>query len=381
MKKILTVMLAALMVCGIFTACAKPEEQPSAQPTKITTTESQSPASSTESPESIPTDISPTTGLPGNTVYKPIMVQIDNAANARPQTGISYADIVYETDVDGSDTRLTALYNDAINGADAPEELIVGPVRSSRYYFQWIQGEWDALYVHMGGPDSTSVAGTDIWGESSEHIQQRINGAGKHAVNSDLFFPLIKGKPVSDFAGIDLMKALAIYDYTPKQLQTFQFYPLQDYADQHELSKIEFPFFRDKGFISYEYDKEKDKLLRFMKGNEFKDATTGEQVEVQNLIVEFVNDQAAGSQAAEADRRIVDVKGSGDAMFVVHGKLMKGTWQRASYDSPTTYLLENGERLTLAPGNTWIEMHPTGKEVVATLADGSTETTIGKSNE
>lgn len=134
MKKILIVMLAVLLACSIFAACSKPaEEEPSVQPTVITAETPQPTEAATTTPDAVPTDVSPTTGLPGNTTYKPIMVQIDNADAARPQTGISYADIVYETDVDGSDTRLTALYNDQING-DAPEELVVGPVRSSRYY-------------------------------------------------------------------------------------------------------------------------------------------------------------------------------------------------------------------------------------------------------
>ena len=73
-------MLAAIVACSIFTACSQPvEEEPSVQPTVI---EAATPApAETPAPEASadPTEISPTTGLPGNTVYKPIMVQIDNA--------------------------------------------------------------------------------------------------------------------------------------------------------------------------------------------------------------------------------------------------------------------------------------------------------------
>ena len=306
------------------------------------------------------------------------MVQIDNADAARPQTGISYADIVYETDVDGSDTRLTALYNDAVNGVDAPGELTVGPVRSSRYYHQWIQEEWDALYVHMGGPDQTSKDETDIWGSSSEHIKQRINGAGKHASNEGLFFPLKDGHSQSEYAAIDLMKALDIYDYEPQALQSLTFYPQQDYADQPEISEIGLYFFGNKTpLASYEYDSSSDKLLRSTRGKEHTDAATGGQLEVQNVIVQFVNDSAA-DDGPGSDRRIVDVKGSGDALFVIHGKLMKGTWERPTYDSATSYKLESGEEITLAPGNTWISMLPAGKDVAVTYADGTDETISGE---
>lgn len=364
------------MVCGVFTACAKPVEEPSAAPTQITSA-TEAPSATPEPTNTDPTDVSPTTGMPGNTTYKPIIVQIDNAVGARGyQEGLSYADIVYETDVDGGDTRFTALYNDAINGENAPEELIVGAVRSSRYYHQRIQQEWDALYVHMGGPDATSNEGTDIWGPSAEHIQQRINGAGKHAVNTELFFPLVSGKSASEYAGIDLMKALAIYDYTPEALQSFTFYPAQDYADQPEITNIDLGFFGKSNFASYEYDKTNDKLLRSMKGKEMKDATNGEQIAVQNVIVQYVNDKAA-NDGPKSDRRIVDLRGSGDALFVIHGKLMKGTWERPSYEDKTIYKLESGEEITLAPGNTWISMIPTGSEVGVTFADGTDETITG----
>lgn len=379
MKKILTVLLAALMVCGVFTACSKPAEEPSAAPTTITTeTQEPSAAPATETPDAIPTDVSPTTGLTGNTTYKPIIVQIDNeSAKARPQTNIQAADVVYETPVEASDVRLTALYNDAINGEDAPDEFTVGPVRSTRYYHQRIQQEWDALFVHNGGPDSTGVSETNIWGESSDHIKQRINGAGKHATHTELFFALKKGSPVSAYAGVDLMKALELYDYTPESLQSFTFYPLKDYADEPEIEKIELSFYKSPGFVSYEYDKDKDKLIRSMNGKEFEDAVTEAPVEVQNLVIQYV-DGIKDTGSSEGSRKIVTLEGSGKAEYVIHGKHLTGTWERPSYTDKTTYRLDSGEEVTFTPGNTWIEIHPSEHDVVTTFADGTEETNNGQ---
>ncbi|MEG2575680.1 MAG: DUF3048 domain-containing protein [Christensenella sp.] len=373
MKRILTILLTAVMVCGIFTACAKPAEvAPSAKPTVVTAETPAPTEAPTATPDAIPTNVSLTTGLEGNTTYKPIIVQIDNEPPARPQTGVQAADIVYETPIEGADTRLTCLYNDAINSADAPEKLTVGPVRSSRYYHQWIQGEWDAIYVHNGGPDATAHEETDIWGESAEHIKLRVNGAGKHASHTDLFYALRKGSPLSAFAGIDLMKVAELYDYTPEPLQAFKFYPLEAYADAKTIDTISMPFLNGKDtFVSYTYDAGKDKLLRFMKGKEFKDTATDAQIEVQNLVVEYT--RVAGAGSGEGDRKVVDVKGSGDAEFIIHGKHLKGTWERPSYDEKTTYKLENGEELTFAPGNTWIEIHPAEAEAKVTYGGDSAE--------
>ena len=59
---------------------------------------------------------------------RPIQVSIDNAAPARPQSGLSAADIIFEYPVEGSITRIQAIFYTKL-----PET--VGPVRSARPYF------------------------------------------------------------------------------------------------------------------------------------------------------------------------------------------------------------------------------------------------------
>lgn len=54
-----------------------------------------------------------------------LVVKIDNVAAAKPQTGLSAADVVYVEPVEGGLTRLAALYS-----ARLPD--VVGPVRSAR---------------------------------------------------------------------------------------------------------------------------------------------------------------------------------------------------------------------------------------------------------
>lgn len=64
------------------------------------------------------------TGLPGND-NEILVVKIDDTNQARPQTGIEDADVVYIEQVEGGDTRIAALYS-----SKYPE--VVGPVRSAR---------------------------------------------------------------------------------------------------------------------------------------------------------------------------------------------------------------------------------------------------------
>ncbi|RLC31408.1 DUF3048 domain-containing protein, partial [Candidatus Woesebacteria bacterium] len=62
---------------------------------------------------------------------RPIAIIVENHADARPQSGLSKADIVYEAVAEGGITRFLGIY---YCGA-AAEDVIASPVRSARVYF------------------------------------------------------------------------------------------------------------------------------------------------------------------------------------------------------------------------------------------------------
>ena len=69
--------------------------------------------------------LSPFTGEPVTALRRVLAVKIDNIAQARPQTGLTRADIVYVLPVEGGLSRLLAVFS-----SDAPP--LVGPVRSAQ---------------------------------------------------------------------------------------------------------------------------------------------------------------------------------------------------------------------------------------------------------
>ena len=79
----------------------------------------------------------------------PVAVMIDNLKEARPQSGLSKASVVYEAEAEGRITRYLAIY---AGGKDVGE---IGPIRSARSYFvDWAE-EFSAAYIHCGGsPDA-----------------------------------------------------------------------------------------------------------------------------------------------------------------------------------------------------------------------------------
>ena len=93
------------------------------------------------------TEASNLTGLkvPIGTNKRPVTaVMIENSPDARPQSGLRDAGVVFEAVAEGGITRFLALFQDT-----KPD--YVGPVRSARpYYVRWMLG-FDANYAHAGG--------------------------------------------------------------------------------------------------------------------------------------------------------------------------------------------------------------------------------------
>ena len=123
---------------------------PSASPTPTpvpTATPSPTPI---PSPTPSPTParvLAPLTGLPmsaENATRVPIAVMIDDHPDARPQVGLSSADVVWHAPAEGGIPRYMAVFHSHI-------QTDIGPVRSARDYFVQWAAELGAVYAHSGG--------------------------------------------------------------------------------------------------------------------------------------------------------------------------------------------------------------------------------------
>ncbi|MBV9279669.1 MAG: DUF3048 domain-containing protein, partial [Chloroflexi bacterium] len=83
-----------------------------------------------------------------------IAVTIDNYyPDARPQSGLGAASVVFETLAEGGVTRLMAVYLEH-------DPTVVGPVRSTRIYFDDWAAAYHAILAHVGGNDD---AAAQLW--------------------------------------------------------------------------------------------------------------------------------------------------------------------------------------------------------------------------
>lgn len=76
---------------------------------------------------------------------RPIAIMVPNTDKAS-QYGLSQASVLYECSVENSLTRLMGIWDDW-RGLDK-----IGNIRSSRDYYIYWAFEWDAIFVHYGGP-------------------------------------------------------------------------------------------------------------------------------------------------------------------------------------------------------------------------------------
>lgn len=143
MKRFLCLLMIVALAASLLVACGdkKPAESVSSQ---------QEPAveATPEPTPEPPYEANPLTGEPKGADYvdgrRMTAVMVNNIVAARPQRGLSAADMLFEIKVEGGITRFMALYN---NYEDIKE---VGPIRSARDQFFRLVLTWQPLYIHDG---------------------------------------------------------------------------------------------------------------------------------------------------------------------------------------------------------------------------------------
>src|SRR5690625_3183909 len=139
MRKSYIYFISVIIMLVVMSGCAKDETSGSApepEPKEENNT------------ENVTLQTFPFSGLEteGEVNQRAYAVMVNNHAQARPQTGLSKADIVFEMLTEGDITRFLAIYQ-----SDIPE--VVGPVRSAREYYFTLAENYDAIYVYHGAAD------------------------------------------------------------------------------------------------------------------------------------------------------------------------------------------------------------------------------------
>ncbi|MBS7346385.1 MAG: DUF3048 domain-containing protein [Candidatus Sacchiramonaceae bacterium] len=267
-----------------------------------------------------------------------VSVMIENSPNARPQSGLQEAGVVFEAVAEAGITRFLALYQN-----ESPE--LIGPVRSVReYYIDWAGG-FDASLAHVGGSYQALQRMRD---GKHKDIDQFFN-AGTFWRATDKYAP---HNVYTNFKNLT-----AIHQANNWNSSNFQAFERKDKALEGEeytpATNININFSSATYNTSYSYNSETKSYNRSMAGAPHLDREK-DQISPKNIIAMKVD------MWLDTDGYHNQIKtlGQGEAIFFIDGKVINGSWNKDSETSPLIFKDSSGKSIKFNRGQTWISAVP-----------------------
>ena len=262
-------------------------------------------------------------------------VQIENSGEARPQSGLINADVVFEAVAEGGITRFNALFHDS-------QPKNIGPIRSLRpYYIDWFW-PFDAAIVHAGGsPEALS----DVRSLNLKDIEHGVNGSSFRRISS-------RYSPHNLYStSSDLLSAMSKRGYTTSNVTSFlRKEPAP--AETPTASTINLKISSALYNVSYKYDKENNRYKRSQGGAAHKDADNGKQITATTVIVPVMKK----SIHPDGVHTKYGTTGSGKVYIFQDGTVTVGTWKKDSRKGQWKFVDSTGKDIALNPGKTWVTM-------------------------
>ncbi len=327
------------------------------RPTDVVRTPSRATkASSVPSPATaVTTGVCPLTGAPapgGRPPDRPaVAVKIGNNPAARPQSGISRADIVFEVPIEGAITRFIAVFQ--CRGASR-----VGPVRSTRWVdVQLLEQLGHPIFGFAGGinPDRALVASSPLFdADFFRHYDLYHRNPSQLAPNN-LYVA------TSSLWRLDSSKTPppALFHYSVNA-------PTGSAVSTVASAALTYSSILE---VTWQWDPSLNRWLRFY-GSTPAYGASGTQMSAANVVIERVTTTPGPYvEDAEGDHGIHSITvGQGSATVLRNGQAITGYWERSSIHQVIRLVTASGHTIDLAPGNTWVELVPTYAHV--TLASG-----------
>lgn len=309
---------------------------------------------------------------------RPLAVMIENHVDARPQSGLSKADVVYEAMAEGGITRFMGMYLCAAQAKDT----ILAPVRSARQTFIDYASDYNfPLYVHVGGANGL---------DSDPRVRALENlTAYKWTGNNDLNqfsigYPVfvrnydrLQGKDLATEHTMETStKRLWEYAETKRKITNVDrfgtdwmktFVPWQFTEDAPEGERpasqvISYEFW--EGFtqfaVRWDYDPASNTYKRTMGGEKHTDLNDGSQIAVKNVVILFTTEESPVDIHKHTYHK---TSGSGKAIIFQNGKRHDVNWSKKDRTSRLLFTDVKGQPFKLVGGKIWISVVATGTPV------------------
>jgi hypothetical protein len=338
-KRMSTLAAGLLSIALLLPACAGGSEvlapeataiaQPSPEPTPTAT------------PEPL-TFAAPLTGiqLEQQSAARPIAVMINNLAPARPQSGLTNADIVWEVLAEGGITRLVAVFQ----STDAATATI-GPIRSIRPYLIELGESYGAVLAHAGGSmDAYAI----LQQQGKPYLDEISNGGGffwrskERKAPHNLYSSLEQLRAGAEKRAYKLDTVIPAYSFT------------ETGADDpgEPASSISLTFQLKSYKVGYEYDSATGLYKRSINDKPHLDMNNDEQLSAANLVV-----LSTGHKTLDNEGRLaVNLEDGGPALLFQKGKVVQAEWVHAA--DGMIRLSQAGKELPFVPGKTYFHIVP-----------------------
>lgn len=266
---------------------------------------------------------------------RPVAIMVENSTISMPvQTGLSKADIIYETEVEGGITRLVAVYQD-ISNLDK-----IGNVRSARYPYVDLALGHNAIYVHCGqdptycAPHLNDIDDLDI--NSDDTGSKRISN-GLSSTHNVYVLAQDMWKRISDKFDTTVSNSSAWVNFTKDTLT----------LDGGAATSVSVPF--PTSTTRFTYDASSGFYTRLIGSDVQTDYFTKETTQVKNVFVLLTSI----TDYPDGEHRKVTLT-SGDGYYVTNGTVQFIKWSKGSATNGFKFTDTNGNEIKVSQGNSWV---------------------------
>lgn len=256
---------------------------------------------------------------------------IENSLDARPQSGLNAADIVYETMAEGGIPRFIALFQ-------KNSVVKIGPIRSVRAYFLDISKEYSVPFAHCGGS-----------AEALDKIKnENLMSMNEMTDSSTYWRDSMRKAPHNLYTSTDKLKEL-IKTKNFVKIPTVKLKFDKSYWNNDKLTPATNVFLKMNKFYNTGYIYKDGLYLKSMDGKSSINKEDEFPLTIKNIVIQIT------SIKMQQDGNHLDIAlvGHGDGYIISNGKSVKMRWSKKDTISQTILTDETGTELPLNPGKTW----------------------------
>jgi hypothetical protein len=274
---------------------------------------------------------SPFTGEPVPSLGPVLAVKIDNLAPARPQTGLTGADLVYVIPVEGGLSRLLAVFSSHV-------PAVIGPVRSAR--------EDDLELLRQFGRPAFAYSGA----------QPQLLPVVERARVVDLYDGRVRGyfrapdraAPHNLYARSSQLLAEAPGASKARDIG-FRFGPAPAGGRPVSVFSVSYP----AASFTFRWSAGDGRWLVWMDGKPTRAAEGGE-LSAPTVVIQYTKIRTSRFLEAHTRPPYAESTGTGTGLVLRGGRAYAIRWSRADADGGTTFTTASGQPMTFGRGPVWV---------------------------